>query len=119
MLKTGKGAARIQPDAMEKLLLYDWPGNVRELKNAIEYASVLCKGGDIQVSHLPPRIVSPPGSKVPRNEEAEESRQRESFLRLLRECGGNQSETARRLGVSRVTVWKRIKKFRIDLKSDL
>ena len=58
-LKTGKGEAGIHPDAMEKLLLYDWPGNVRELKNAIEYTSVLCKAGEIQVRHLPPKIASP------------------------------------------------------------
>ena len=118
-LKTRKNAAGIHPDAMEKLLNYDWPGNVRELKNAIEYASVLCTGREFQMHHLPPRIVSPPGEGVPDRENVKDRHERENLLQLLRECGGNQSEVARRLGVSRVTVWKRIKKFHIDLKRDL
>ena len=117
--KTGKGSAGIHPDAMEKLLLYDWPGNVRELKNTIEYTSVLCADGEIQVRHLPSRIVSSPGRGPSSNPGARENHERENFVRILRECGGNQSEVARRLDVSRVTVWKRIKKFGIDLKSDL
>ena len=64
----------------------------------------------------PPRSSLSPGREPPRNREARESHEREDFLRILRECGGNQSEVARRLGVSRVTVWKRIKKFGIDVK---
>ena len=84
---------------MEKLLNYDWPGNVRELKNAIEYASVLCTGPVIEVQHLPPRIVLPPSGDTPPRKIADENGQRESFLKLLRECDGNQSEAARTSGM--------------------
>lgn len=118
-LKVQKTVVGIHPDAMEKLLSYGWPGNVRELKNAIEYACVLCTGRELQIRHLPPKVVSLNGGEVLQDEGAEQRLERENFLRVLRECGGNQSEVARRLGVSRVTVWKRIKKFSIDLKSDL
>jgi two-component system response regulator HydG len=118
-MKVGKAMVGIHPHAMEKLLNYDWPGNVRELKNAIEYASVLCTGLALQVRDLPPRIILPPTGVTPPEDNADENGERERFLQLLRECGGNQSEVARRLGVSRVTVWKRIKKYRIDLKTDL
>ena len=118
-LKARKTVAGVHPHAMEKLLTYDWPGNVRELKNAIEYASVLCTGPSLQVRDLPPKIVLPPTENAPQKESADENGERENFLQLLRECGGNQSEVSRRLGVSRVTVWKRIKRFRIDLKTDL
>ncbi len=116
-VKAGKGAVKIHPDAMERLLLYDWPGNVRELRNTIEYASVLCTEGEIQTRHLPPRIMLPPERDISPYEDGKEIRERENLIGLIRECGGNQSEVARRLGVSRVTVWKRIKKFRIDVKN--
>ena len=118
-LKVGKTETGIHPRAMEKLLNYDWPGNVRELKNAIEYASVLCTGPVIEVQHLPPRIVSSPGDDAPPGDSDHHKGKRESLLQILRECGGNQSEAARRLGVSRVTIWQRIKKFNIDLKTEL
>jgi transcriptional regulator of acetoin/glycerol metabolism len=102
---------------MERLLIYAWPGNVRELRNAIEYAFVLCPAGEIDVQHLPPKIIQigtvcEPTFDAPPIDQLE----RERLIRILRQTGGNQSETARLLGVSRVTVWKRIKKYAIDLK---
>ena len=118
-LKFRKGAVGIHPDAMEKLLVYDWPGNVRELKNAIEYALVLCTDTEILVRHLPPKIITPQGGGAVRNGGADQSLERKNLLQILRECDGNQSEVARRLGVSRVTVWKRIKKLGIDVNGDL
>ena len=118
-LKTRKEIVGIHPDAMEKLLGYEWPGNVRELKNAIEYACVLCTNRELQVRHLPPKIVPPGEDKPLQDDGARQYLERENFLQVLRECDGNQSEVARRLEVSRVTVWKRIKKFGIDLKKDL
>ncbi len=118
-LKTRKNIEGIHPEAMERMLAYDWPGNVRELKNAIEYACVLCTDRELLIRHLPPKIVSTDTGGVVQSRNAEQNREREKFLELLRECNGNQSEVARRLQVSRVTVWKRIKKFRIDLKKEL
>lgn len=114
--KNGPGVAGITPEAVARLSAYAWPGNVRELRNAIEYALVLCPEGEIDVRHLPPRIASenacPPPEPVPASE-------REQLLRALRQAGGNQSAAARILGVSRVTVWKRMKKHRIDLTRDV
>jgi two-component system response regulator HydG len=118
-LKTRKNIEGIHPEAMEELLAYDWPGNVRELKNAIEYACVLCTDRELQTRHLPPKIVSTQSWERVREKSAQQNHEREKFLTLIRECNGNQSEVARRLKVSRVTVWKRIKKFRIDLKKEL
>ena len=115
--KNGPGVAGITPEAVARLSAYAWPGNVRELRNAIEYALVLCPEGEIDVRHLPPRIASenacpPPPEPMPAPE-------REQLLRALRQAGGNQSAAARILGVSRVTVWKRMKKHRIDLTRDV
>lgn len=120
--KTGKKILGMTPEAMEKLTAYDWPGNVRELRNAIEYAFVLCASGGIGLHHLPPKIAGPedaacasPGPSPPPS--ARDGRQ--ELLRVLRETGGNRSEAGRRLGVSRVTIWKRMKKYGIRVPEDL
>jgi DNA-binding NtrC family response regulator len=118
--KTGKKILGLTPEAMEKLTQYHWPGNVRELRNAIEYAFVLCPSGGIGVQHLPPKLLGhtpecPPPHYAPDNHELE----KEELLRVLRRTNGNQSEAGRILGVSRVTIWKRIKKFGIDMKREI
>jgi two-component system, NtrC family, response regulator HydG len=117
--KSGKKILGLSPEAMEILLQWDWPGNVRELRNAIEYAFVLCPGGEIDVRHLPPRIAHAASLCAAPSDRIPSVGQRAELLRLLRQSGGNQSETARRLGVSRITVWKRIKKHGITRKEIL
>ena len=117
---SGKKILGFTPEALEKMSLYAWPGNVRELRNAIEYAFVLCPSGAVGTAHLPSKIVSAGETVTPecRLDDAglvERSR----LIQVLREAGGNQSAAARQLGVSRVTVWKRIKKYGIDPKRDL
>ena len=117
---SGKKILGLTPEALEKLTLYSWPGNVRELRNAIEYAFVLCQSGAIGVEHLPSKIVSASEAVAP------ECRldpgcldERARLIQILRKADGNQSEAARLLGVSRVTVWKRLKKYSVDPKKDL
>jgi two-component system, NtrC family, response regulator HydG len=115
-LKGGKKILGLTPEAMEKIMAYDWPGNVRELRNIIEYAFVLCQSGGIGLKHLPPRILAG-GSSRPQAQQAASgpNEQREKLVQVLLQTGGNQSEAARILGVSRVTIWKRIKKYGINL----
>jgi two-component system response regulator HydG len=115
--KSGKTITGISPDAVARLSVYAWPGNVRELRNAIEYALVLCPDGEIGVQHLPPKIVSE--NICPPPPEPAGVYEREQLVRALRQAGGNQSAAARLLGVSRVTVWKRMKKHRVDLTRDV
>jgi len=119
--KGGKEIMGLTPEAMEVLLAHPWPGNVRELRNAIEYAFVLCPGEWIGKEHLPPKVAA--GGKRPAPHHALGStsweEERTNLIQTLRRVGGNQSEAARILGVSRVTVWKRIKKYDIDLNSAL
>ena len=107
----------ITPAAMEKLMTYSWPGNVRELRNTIEYAFVLCQDGLIDLPHLPPRIVR--GGAAHRQAPApgmETDPVREETVRALRQAKGNQTAAAKLLKVSRVTVWKRVRRYGIDLK---
>jgi PAS domain S-box-containing protein len=119
-INSGKKILGLTPDALETLSEYDWPGNVRELRNAIEYAFVLCRSGGIGLQHLPHKIVH--GGVEPRVAcELDPAcvKDRESLIHVLRQAGGNQSKAAQMLGVSRVTVWKRMKKLGIDIKHDV
>ncbi len=108
-------------DVMNLLMEYSWPGNVRELKSALEYAAVTCDGPMIQINHLPARISEGKGAgrrgewMAPNREQLK----RKQLIEALRQAGGNQSEAARILGVSRGTVWNRMKKFGIDLKRNV
>ena len=120
-MKSGKDIQGISEEAMTKLMGYHWPGNVRELKSAFEYAFVTCQESIIQPHHLPPNILwgqkgqgSP--TSVPVNRDEIKKRQ---LLEALEKTGGNQSEAGRILGVSRVTVWNRMKKFNINLRREI
>ena len=119
--RTGKPIQGLGPAALARLTAYDWPGNVRELVNAIEYAFVICTGDRIEPEHLPPKIsdhrpAEPVGPPVAAASAGADHLKRE-LIETLARTKGNQSEAARRLGVSRVTIWKRMKKF--GLKSGL
>ena len=117
--KSNKKIVGLTPDAMEILFTYSWPGNIRELRNAIEYAFVLCSGNWIGVEHLPPKITAGNNRALtrPHQNAVSSEEERKRLIDALRQVGGNQSKAARLLGVSRVTVWKRIKKYGIDLET--
>lgn len=118
--KSGKGINGLSPAVMEALARYAWPGNVRELRNTIEYAFVLCKGEIIDLDHLPPKMTG--NSKkygLERRGDAGLNQERRQLIEALRRTDGNQSEAARMLGISRVTIWKRIKRHRINLGAEV
>ena len=112
--KTKKNILSTTPEAMKKLVDYSWPGNVRELRNAIEYAFVICPGSVIGIEHLPPKIITGGYSFYSKNN-SKYSMEKKELIHALHETGYNQSQTAKKLGVSRVTIWKRIKKYNINL----
>jgi transcriptional regulator of acetoin/glycerol metabolism len=101
---------------MDRLLAYAWPGNARELKSAFEFAFVSCPGGMIGSDHLPPQIVDTGRACDPAPALFEQSIDEVKRRRLedaLTRSGGNQSEAARLLGISRTSVWKQIKKYNL------
>ncbi|RLC30048.1 MAG: sigma-54-dependent Fis family transcriptional regulator [Deltaproteobacteria bacterium] len=116
-LKSGKDIMGISNEALQALMVYDWPGNVRELKSAFEYAFVTCQESIIQAYHFPPKIFQIKGGRVSGKTAPETGYedQKKRLLEALKKAGGNRSQAARLLGVSRVTVWKRMKKFNIAL----
>ena len=117
---TGKKILGLTPEALEAFTRYEWPGNVRELRNAVEYAFVLCQSGGIGIQHLPQRIVhGHPHREAACRMDPDCNRDRDALIEVLRQTGGNQSKAAERLGVSRVTVWKRMKRYGIDIRRDI
>ena len=116
--KTGKNITGLTQEAMEQLMAYQWPGNVREVKSALEYAFVIAEEGLINPEHLPRQIA---GDKGARSVNAilfnrKDLTEKKALIKALRQSKGNQSQAARALGINRVTVWNRIKKYGIDLK---
>ena len=107
----------IAQDAMQHLVKYSWPGNVRELRNAIEHAFVTVEGECLTLLDLPSEIRLPehknstvsPSSKF--SPEDEEERMR--ILSALDKTNGRKLDAAKLLGVSRVTLWKKLQKFGI------
>jgi two-component system response regulator HydG len=118
-LKTEKAIAGIAKDALEVFMQYGWPGNIRELINVIEYAFVLCPQGEISISHLPAQLLGHNPMHIQQVSKtwgkSQKGDERQELIKALQATDGNKSEAARRLGVSRVTLWKRIKKYGIQV----
>jgi len=108
----------ISPDAMSLLKAYDFPGNVRELENIIERGVAICGGSTIEVSHLPDvlrdlgtRTFRKKDGKIPSLEEQEKD-----YIRwVLQEANSNQTLAAQILGIDRVSLWRKLKRYELDM----
>ena len=118
-LKSASKAKGISNEVMHVFMEYPWPGNVRELRSAFEYAIVCCGDSLIRLRHLPPRFhqVTQVEGAAQKVSMSREETQKQDLIHALELAGGNRSEAARILGVSRVTVWNRMKRFGIDIKT--
>ena len=109
---TGKTVPVVTDDAMRMLLRYDWPGNVRELHAALEYSLVRSRGEAIEPHHLPDQIGNP---RAPKRSSVRECDLTPATVRAaLEEHGGKKTEAAKSLGISRVTLWRKIKEWGIE-----
>jgi PAS domain S-box-containing protein len=119
--KTRKNILGVQRGAMNALLEYHWPGNVRELKSVLHYAFTIAERGPITCDHLPPQFMGhiELDEKKPSLLGVKDARDKQSLLEALKEAGGNQTRAAKILGVNRVTVWNRMRKYGIDIKRDV
>ena len=113
--RTGKVITGLTPEALQRFMSYTWPGNIRELKSALEYAFVIAERGKIGVDHLPPLFSEAPLTPDERPVIAKDSREKQALIEALQQTGGNQTQAARLLGINRVTVWNRMRKYGIDL----
>ena len=110
--RSGKAVTGISPEALQQLMVYDFPGNVRELENIIERAIVLARGETIEIEHLPEMAVqtfrSNKGS-IPSLDDQERS-----YIEwVLDQTEGNKTKAAEILGIDRVSLWRKLKKYTI------
>ncbi|WP_447969753.1 sigma-54 interaction domain-containing protein [Nitrospira sp. M1] len=105
-------------DAMQHLVKYSWPGNVRELRNAIEHAFVTVEGDCLTLLDLPSEIRLPDCKSSPTTSSpvlsAEHDQERDRILSALHQTNGRKLEAAKLLGMSRVTLWKKLQKYGIQ-----
>jgi sigma-54 dependent transcriptional regulator, acetoin dehydrogenase operon transcriptional activator AcoR len=113
----GAPEKRASEGAFRRLAAYEWPGNVRELKNCVEYLCYTVEGEEILEHHLPPEII-PSGGAGEESTAWEDTRNFRSLERMflvetMRRFQGNAVEAARMLGVSRSTLYRKLKKHGI------
>jgi len=114
-----RGVERVTPGALSALEDYDWPGNVRELRNALEYAFVMGDGPVLTDAELPPEVrgteatESTPRVNAPAVDPALPPEARRIATALER-AGGHHARAAAALGMSRTTLWRRMKKYGLD-----
>ena len=112
----GKAIHDFSSEAMRVLLDYSWPGNVRELENSIEHAVVLAKGESIEVAELPSGISRPrltPEETGTAYQKTIVHNEKRLLQEVLAECGWNKKLAAKRLGISRSTLYDKIRKYEI------
>jgi PAS domain S-box-containing protein len=112
----GKDIAGVSDRVLARLMEHDYPGNVRELENIIEHAFVLCRGGMIEIQHLPPELrsehpVEPSETTGSMTFKAMEKRM---IFEALRRHGGHRRQAAEELGVDYTTLYRKIRNYRIE-----
>ncbi|MBI2875883.1 MAG: sigma 54-interacting transcriptional regulator [Candidatus Tectomicrobia bacterium] len=114
----GKPVEGITRDALQGMMDYPWPGNVRELRNAIEHAFVTAEGDHLTLLDLPLEIRNPrvrPAKSHPEPPLSPQDRaERLRIEEALRKSQGNRTEAAKYLKISRVTLWKKIRRLGIE-----
>jgi len=108
----------VSPEALKCLEEYDFPGNARELENIIERALALCGDDDVQLCHLPSElhacnlhVISPSPAKSMDTQKSLEENEREYILAVLKRVNGNKTKAAKIIGIDRVSLWRKLKKY--------
>jgi len=112
----GKEIAGVSTEVLARLMEHEYPGNVRELENIIEQAFVLCRGGLIELHHLPPELR--PATGAPSGDHGSpttlESMERLLIAEALRRHHGNRKRAARELGIDTSTLYRKLKSCGIE-----
>jgi len=115
--RMGKPVTEITAEALAILKSYDFPGNVRELENIIERGVAIATGNSIEAAHLPDdlrelsiRSFRKKEGRLPSLEEQE----RDYIRWVLLEAGNNQTLAAQILGIDRVSLWRKLKRYELE-----
>jgi DNA-binding NtrC family response regulator len=119
--KFGKRLFGVCPEALRALETFPWPGNIRQLENVVQQAVLTCSGNELKLHHLsplvhsrsevPPTVGVLPGGFGGTLKQSRESTERANILRALEKAGQSRTRAAQLLGVSRVTLYKKMKKY--------
>ncbi|MGF1634236.1 MAG: sigma-54-dependent transcriptional regulator [Phycisphaerae bacterium] len=123
--EAGRQIVGFTPEAVQALQRYTWPGNVRELENVVERSVVLCRKLRIEAEDLPPSVLTPARGEVAPMpsylgaamtlEKALEEPERQIILAALKRNDWARQETADELGINRTTLYKKMRKFKLDV----
>ncbi len=108
------------PEALELLMAYKWPGNVRELRTAVEHAVVFARNATVAARDLPQNIrigqssLPTPPSQMPTSDLNVHEVEKELVVRALKEANGNRTTAARKLGMSRRTLHRKLHEFHLE-----
>ena len=105
--KYNKVGLLLQGEAAEKLMAHSWEGNIRELQNAIEKAVIMCDGDMIAPEHIELHAATRPVTEAQTLEEME----RQLIANTIEQCGGNLSQVAQQLDITRQTLYNKIKRY--------
>jgi transcriptional regulator with PAS, ATPase and Fis domain len=111
---------RISPSALTVLERHDWPGNVRELRNVLAYAYAIGDGPILQPNDLPPELLDPglggPSEAAPATDQPDDGATPEArrIRAALARAGGSRTRAAQLLGMSRVTLWRRMRELGVE-----
>ena len=107
----GKAESTLSAEASQVMESHAWPGNIRELENVLTHALTCCNGPLILPSHLPAGFRSSATSSEPRCYTTAEEAEREAILDGLRRSGFNKTRASKLLGITRTTLWRKMKRF--------
>ena len=112
-----KAVVGVSEEVMATLMAHDYPGNVRELENIIEHAFVLCRGGLIEMGHLPAPLQGAGDAETPTRWQGLtlEALEKIHIADALRRHGGNRKAAARELGINPSTLYRKMKSFDITV----
>jgi DNA-binding NtrC family response regulator len=108
----GKNKTLIEEEAHQLLQIYSWPGNIRELKNTLQYASAIASGNSITITDLPKKIID---ACIPVKElQSKDMMEKKLIESTLQTCNYNKSQTAEVLGLSRATIYNKLKQYELN-----